>query len=209
MNIGTILNKKSIPYFIIAALVIYILMIGRSEVVVKIPSKENSVKIENPEPEIQVDTIYKNIFINGKEVIQKRIVEVENPVNKELLQKYQEAVKANDSLRQVKIFKDAIKERKYTERLEDSIQVITVKSVVVGTLKNQSIAYKTKEQTLRIPVKRVRPTVYVGGFTNIPTIPDIAPTFGVQVQIANKKRVLTLGFDNQKQVHVGLAIKLF
>lgn len=210
MNLSTILNKKNIPYFVIAALVIYILMIGKSEVIeVKIPSKENSVKISGPEPEVRVDTIYKNVFVDGKKVVQKQVVEVENPVNKELLQKYEEAVRANDSLQQVKVFKDAIKERKYTERLEDSVQVITVKSEVIGTLKSQLIEYKTKEQVIEVKTKRMRPTVYVGGFSSLPTIPDASPTFGVQLQIANKKRVLTFGIDNQKTVQVGIALKLF
>jgi len=210
MSLSTILNKKNIPYFVIAALVIYILMTGKSEVVeVKIPSKENSVKISDPEPEVRVDTIYKNVFIEGKKVVQKRVIEVENPVNKELLKKYEEAVKANDSIQQVKVFKDAIKERKYTERLEDSVQVITVKSEVIGKLKKQVISYETKPRVIKFKTNRTKPVVYIGGFANLPTIQDAKPSFGLQIQISSKKGVLTSGIDIQKKIHIGYAIKLF
>lgn len=202
-----LINKKYVPYYIIAALLLYILMIGKKETVeIVIPSKTGSVEISNPKPEKEVDTVYIDTTDQTKGF---RLVEVENPLNQELLQKYEEAVKANDSLQAVKVFKEAIKERKYTERLEDSVQVITVRSEVVGTLKRQSIAYKTKEQVIQVKTKRIRPSVYLGGFSNLPTIPEGLPTFGVQVQIANKKRIITFGIDNQKQIHVGLALKLF
>lgn len=202
-----ILNKKNIPYFVIAGLIIYILMIGKKETVtVEIPKKTGSVEINDPKPEKEVDTVYVDSTDYSKGF---RVVEVENPVNEELLQKYNEAIKVNDSLKQLSLYKEAIKERNYTEKLEDSIQVITVKSEVVGTLRKQVISYETKPQTITFKTNRAKPVVYIGGFTNLPTIKDATPSFGLQIQIANKKRVLTGGIDNKKEIHIGYAIKLF
>jgi hypothetical protein len=202
-----ILNKKNIPYFVITGLIIYILMIGKKETVkVEIPKKTGSVEINDPKPEKEVDTVYVDSTDYSKGF---RVVEVENPVNEELLQKYNEAIKANDSLKQLSLYKEAIKERNYTEKLEDSVQIITVKSEVVGTLKKQVISYETKPQTITFKTNRTKPVFYIGGFANLPTIQDATPSFGLQIQIANKKRVLTGGIDNKKQIHIGYAIKLF
>ena len=87
-NIMNFINKKYIPYYIIAALLLYILMIGKKEVVeVVIPSKTGSVEISDPKPEKEVDTVYIDTTDQTKGF---RLVEVENPLNQELLQKYEE-----------------------------------------------------------------------------------------------------------------------
>ena len=117
-------------------------------------------------------------------------------------------MKANDSLQAVKVFKEAIKERKYTETLEDSVQVITVKSEVVGTLKRQFISYETKPQTVRFETGRDKPKVYVGTFLSVPTIENQRPAFGLNLQFTNKKQSLIIGYDTKKQVLVGLSVKL-
>lgn len=194
----------------IVGLLIYILLFTGSEIVeVKIPSKENSFEIKDPIPEVRIDTVEVEVLVNGKKVIEEKIVEVENPVNKELLQKYEEAVKSKDSLQQLKIFKEAVKERRYTETLQDSVQTITVKSEVVGTLKSQSISYKTKEQVLKVKVKKIRPSIYVGGFSRIPTIVGEEISFGVQLNIVNKRNSFGVGFDNQKNVLISYTFNPF
>lgn len=206
--ISTILNKKTIPYLIIAGLLVYIFSMEKEIIQVKIPSKENSVKIADPISEVRVDTIYKTVFRDGKRKVVKEVVTVENPVNKDLLDKYEEAKKSNDSLLLDKIFREAITERLYTEKLVDSVQTITVKSEVIGTLKSQIISYKTNPQTITIK-KWKRASIYIGGFSYLPTIDGESISVGLQLQVVNKKRVLTFGFDNTKKVHVGIAFKLF
>lgn len=203
------IQLKYWPYYMIAALLLYIMMTGTSEPVeVQIPVKKGSVEVKNPVPEKVFDTVYIDTTDKKRGF---RVIEVENPLNEELKAAYDAAVKENDSLKQQLLFYSAITERKYTERLEDSLQIITVKSDVVGTLKNQSISYQTKPQTVTVQPNRERPVLYVGGFTSFPVSAfEISQTrFGLQAQLSNQKNSFTLGIDNERNVQVGWAKKLF
>jgi len=200
------LNKSLIPYLVIAGLVIYILMIGRSEEKeIVIPSQENTMSVENPVEESRVDTIYKD-SIRRVEVL--KIVKVKNPVNKELLAKYEKAVSENDSLKQLQLYKEAITERRYNETFEDSVQTISVESNVIGTLKSQVVNYKTKERTVKVQSDKLKPSVFVGGFS-YGTFEE--PVFGANMNLLNKdkNKLFTIGYDTQKRVHFGVTIKLF
>lgn len=200
------LNKSLIPYLVIAGLVIYILMIGRSEEKeILIQSQENTMSVENPVEESRVDTIYKD-SIRRVEVL--KIVKVENPVNKELLAKYEKAVSENDSLKQLQLYKEAITERRYNETFEDSVQTISVESNVIGTLKSQVVNYKTKERTVKVQPDKLKPSVFVGGFS-YGTFEE--PVFGANMNLLNKdkNKLFTIGYDTQKRVHFGVTIKLF
>ncbi len=191
---------------VIAGLLIYILMIGKSEEKeIVIPSQENTMSVENPVEELRVDTIYKD-SIRRVEVL--KIVKVENPVNEELLAKYEKAVFENDSLKQLNLYKEAVTERKYNETFEDSIQTISVESNVIGTLKSQVVNYKTKERTVKVQPDKLKPSVFVGGcFYGI----FEEPVFGANMNLLNKdkNKLFTIGYDTQKRVHFGVTIKLF
>ena len=201
--VSKILNKKNIPYFIIASLLIYIFMINSSEnVEVVIPAKKNSKVITDPNPVILYDTI----FSEGKERIVEKLVEVKNPVNEELLQNYNKAV---DSLERLQIFKDAVTERKYVEFLSDSIITIEVESSVIGHLKKQDIRYETKPQKITFETGKIKAGVFIGGFTTLPLEEGRSPSIGGQIQLVNKKKVFSIGIDNKKAIHLGYSIKLF
>lgn len=179
------------------------------EIEVIVPSVQNEFKIENPIPDVRVDTIYKTVFEKGKEIEKIELVGVANPVNQRLMNKYREAIKENDSLKQLHIFKEAIRERKYTEVLEDSIQIITVKSDVIGTLKSQLIHYETKEQVLKIDVRKKTGSFFVGGFSKVPLMENEEVTFGLKLDLVKEKNIISAGFDNQKNVIIGYTLKLF
>jgi hypothetical protein len=206
--ISIILNKKNIPYLIIAALVVYILMIGKSEEIeVKIPSVENTFEKNDLVPEVRFKTIYKD-SITKKEVL--KVVEVENPVNKELLKKYEKAMRANDSLLRFTLYKEAITEKSYKEKFEDSVQVITVTSQVIGTLTSQSLHYKTKPQRMKVKSNKVKPSLFLGGFVALPMKEEFqVQTYGLRLQLVNRKRTISVGFDNKQNINFGIGLKLF
>lgn len=198
-------------HLVIAALLLYLIFFNGKEIVeVKIPSKENAIKIENPVPEVRVDTVEVEVFVNGKTIVKEKIVEVENPVNLDLLKRYEKAI---DSIGKKEIFVDLAKERTYIENLEDSIQVIKVESNVVGLLKSQSISYKTKEKVIQVKGSEKRNKVYASVYyPNIQNLFDgnnFAPTMGLKLDLANKKNIYSLGVDSNKNVFVGFGIKLF
>lgn len=126
------------PYLIIVVL-IYLLASGnKAETLqVEIPGKHNKYTRVDPQPIIKYDTIFKDSLV-------EKVVRVENPVNKELLAKYNSA---KDSLSKLQLYKSAITERTYFETYLDNNQTIQVKSEVIGTLKRQQLTYDIPKLT--------------------------------------------------------------
>ncbi len=207
------MSNKNILFLIVGLILGFLfnfLIYGEpEEVEVVVPSVQNEYKIENPVADVRVDTVYKTVFEKGKVIEKIELVGVANPVNQKLMKKYNEALKENDSLKQLDIFKEAIRERKYTEVLEDSIQVITVKSDVIGTLKSQLIHYETKEQVLKIDVQKKTGSFFVGGFSKVPLMENEEVAFGVKLDLVKEKNIISAGFDNQKNIIIGYTLKLF
>ena len=145
------------------------------------------------------------ITISDTEV---RIVNVPNPVNQELLEKYN---KATDSLSKLELHKEAITERLYKETLTDSVQTITVSSKVIGTLKEQKISYKTNPVNIEIKSKKPSLEVFAGGTTTIPT--EVGQKIGLGATLSllnkNKSQIYSVGYDANKNVIVGVSFKLF
>lgn len=203
MILTNLINKRTIPYIIIAALLLYILMIDTSEKkVITIAPSSGEIQIDTPKPEVRTDTV--TITEKGKVI--KQVVEVENPINKELLKKYNDA---KDSIQKLKVFKESIRERLYVETLTDSIIRITVKSETVGTLKSQNISYTTKAREIEVNTGKRKPALYLGAFTTIPTEGQGEIDIGANLTLTNKKNTFTLGVTQKKTIHLGIAFKLF
>tara|TARA_R110000823_G_scaffold11645_1_gene39386 strand:+ start:1336 stop:1935 length:600 start_codon:yes stop_codon:yes gene_type:complete len=177
----------------------------------KITAPENEIQyvdvvIEVPVPgipgEIQHDTI-----------AEPYEVKVPNPLNNELLQKYN---KTKDSLERLKLFTDAITIRNYNEIFEDSIQTINVVSKVQGRLLDQDPTYFVKPRTIIldtvIPVlvpKKFK--VFVGAELGIPSQDlDVTNTIiKANLLLKNRKdNIMSFGFDTNKTVWLGYNIKL-
>lgn len=200
MKVSTILNKTTIPYIVIAGLVLYILMIKPEVKTVVVPSSSGLKEVTKPVPEVRYDTIE----IEGTTIT--KIVEVENPYNEELLQRYNMAL---DSIHKLRIFKEAITQRIYTEHLEDSIIKITVKSNTTGTLDYQNISYKTKERTIQVNTGKIKPKLYLSGFGRSEISAEGNAAFGVKADLVNENTIITTGYDTRKNITVGIGFKLF
>lgn len=204
---GLKLNKGIIYNVIIIILVIYIGHLrNKEDIVVEVPATENSFFVESPVEKVRFDSIVYRDSIHEVEVV--KYIPVENPVNDTLLAKYEEAIKQNDSLKQLALYKDAITERIYEEKFEDSIQVITVESEVIGRLKRQFVHYETKPKvlTVRQPDPE-RISLFAGGFAY--GIED--PVVGVKLNLLNKEKnkIFMVGYDTQKRVHFGVTFKVY
>lgn len=204
---GLKLNKSLIYNLLILILIIWIVRLynGKGEEQIVIPSQENTMSIDNPLSVIRTDTIYKD-SIRKIEVL--KVVRVENPVNEELFAEYEKAVKDNDSLKQAILFKEAVTERKYKEIYEDSVQIITVESDVVGTLTSQAVHYKTRQKTVSFEPIKKKSSLFAGGFI-YGNSEETA--FGANLNLQNKEKnkIFTVGYDTKKRVHFGLTFKLF
>lgn len=198
------MNKYLIA--IIVVLVGYILLIPPKVVqkTIEIPSKQGEKIVIKPIEVVKYDTIYRE-----KEVV--RIEKVKNELNEELLAKYNEAKKLNDSLLLNEIFKNAIKKREYKEQLNDSNIIITVNSKTTGYLDHQKITYNIKPQRIVINKAMERMSLYFGGYTYMGIKEYSPPAFGLDLSLMDKKRkkIIKLGYDTNQNAMVGISFKIF
>lgn len=195
--------KVLMPWVLIVIIILFVVVnesLDSFQSPIITPSKENSKTITEPTQIIEYDTI--EVENKGKTEI--KIVEKENPINQELLRKY-EALK--DSVARLNLYKEVITERKYKETLDDSLQTITIDSEVIGTLKKQTISYKTKPQ-IKKP-KKSKLHTYLGVTTNIPTNNFGRFAVGGQFSIKHQKRIYSLGYNTNEEVIATLQIQLF
>ena len=165
---------------------------------VTIPEKSNVFEVLKPKAVVKYDTI----TIKGE----KQIVEVENEVNKELLDKY---LTLKDSISKLDFVKDAITERTYKETFKDSTQTIEVESNVIGTLTYQKVKYTIPEQTIKFKAKEPKYSLYMGVNTSINTNTLEMPNYGLGVHLITQKTLYFVNYNSNNTINTGISIKLF
>lgn len=189
--------KTIFPYVIIAILA-YLLVIKPEESdTITIPEKTGSFKVDNPEPIVKWDTIYKNNIV-------EKIVMKENPLNKELLKKYENS---QDSIIKLNLYKDAITVRDYRQVFKDAQQDITVLSKVTGRLESQQIDYNIVEQQ----VKFNNPTegLYIGVGSSLSYRQIELPSLSVEFSYIDNKKIYSLGLGINQTIKIRIQHKLF
>lgn len=190
--------RESLPYVIIALLLVYIFSIKREVITVEIPSKNNSKLILKPKPVVRLDST----LLPSMEY---RVVQIPNPINQELLSKYNQA---KESLTKLQVFKEAVTQREYIETLKDSTQTITVRSKVTGTLDEQIISYRTNPITIERKSLKSSTELYLGAFSTISSDLKQNLNVGVQANLKTKSKIYTIGYDVQKNIHLGISFKI-
>lgn len=165
---------------------------------ITIPEKSGSFQVSQPEPITLYDTI--------KEAGTIQLVEVPNPVNQSLLDKYNSL---KDSISRLEQYKEVIAERTYKETFKDSTQEITIESEVIGTLKSQKVDYKIYPQTIEVQPRTPKFNVFLGTITTIPTKYTTAPVLGANISLKTTKTIYQIGYDTQQNVTAGISFKLF
>lgn len=196
--------KNTIPYIIIAVLIILLWQkscTGKDEpVVINVPEKRGSFpEVFNPDP-IVIDRPY--------EVIKWKTetIEVQNPVNRELIIAYQ---LATDSLQRLKLYAEAIGEQDYHIPYEDSLiktdsyiksqgKVLSFKQDYI--IKEQKIPYRPKETVLRL----------LGGFEAGNTIQLNGFSAKANIMLQNRKgNILSAGYDTNERIWIGYNFSIF
>lgn len=178
---------------------------------------------ETPEPEIIIQD--RVIEIPGKDgkldtVYLPTPISIVNPVNTELLSKYNSL---KDTVAKLELFKTVIAEREYNEVYEDSIQKITIYTKVQGKLLKQAPKYQIKPSTITIkdttiinynkpPTNKLLLGIETGlplnNFTKKETI-DFNPVIKGSVYFQNKRsNIITIGFDSNETIWAGYIFKL-
>lgn len=201
----TISQIKNLVIIILAGLVIFLTRdyFEKDEVVVDVPL---DITLDLPEIKNTLDTIHVPKPFN---------VEVENPINKKLLEDYNNA---KDTIAKLQKYKDAIAIREYNERFEDDSVRVDVYTQTRGTILKQSTEYLVKSRKVRIDtvIKTVvkvpkQNKLFVTGEVGLPIDnPNInTPVLRGGLIFKNKKDFLIKAtIDNRKYVSIGLGIRL-
>ena len=189
--------KEFFPYVIIAILMFFLITGShKTTEVITIPAKQNTFQRENPKAIVEYDTIYRDSII-------EKIVIKENPVNQELLKKYEEA---KDSLQRFTMFKSAITKRRYKEVFNDKNQSITVLSEVTGTLDRQELSYDIAEQEIKI--KNPSEGVYIGLGIQASYRTLQLPQPEANISFLKNKQMYTIGIGTE-QIRINYKRKIF
>ncbi|MEM9076302.1 MAG: hypothetical protein AAGC43_04645 [Bacteroidota bacterium] len=192
--------KKREIYYIIAVLLLVIntFMMTKEVQYIRLPSKTNTKVITNTLP-------VKTVPVDGTLTIPK-VVRFEQQKNDTLLKLYNDAI---DSIQKLQLFKEVISERTYREELKDSVQTITVETTVTGFMREQNISYVTNPVNIEKKSLKSRTSLYLGGFSLLPTESERPISLGADLNIVTKSNIFSIGIDNQRNIKAGLAFKLF
>lgn len=189
LNPNHFLMKKSAPYIIIAILLGIIFLMqqceGKSEpekLIVDIPEINGSFEAEKPkhtDQEIKTVIEYEDLEI-----------EVPNPVNQNLLKKYQvledSLTKKEAEYQRLLMFVDAIQIREFSQTFEDSLVKIDVFGKVQGEIKEMQSNYTIKERQIEVEQEEVVFRLLAG------------LEFGQNLMFNDFRYKANLGFQNRK-----------
>jgi len=143
------------PYLVIICLLVVIWFNGCEREVryIEIPEEKGEFETRTEIVYVEVpDTVYVDRW---REVE----VSVKNPVNQDLIDRYQNAT---DSITRLNLYIQAIQERQFAETFEDEYLRADVSGLVRGELLGLNLDYTIKPRTIEAPETRFR---ILGGFS--------------------------------------------
>ena len=208
--------KKDVAY-ILAILIVVILLFKQcnNKQVIKEVETTDTIKKVIPKvlviPEIKGEIKLKDSLIPLKKLTENH--EKFKYLTKRLKEKL---LKADDSIKRLNTFLEAIKLREYKKTYSDSLTEISVRSMVSGFLYDQDITYKLLERE----VKYLDTTIYItktidhfpepkrmvfaGGGVNT------KGTFEASLLLKNRKNLIFgLGYDSEENINAKVYIPLF
>jgi hypothetical protein len=201
------INTKTIPYFIIAILVLIIWLQNSCEsnvqtVEVEVPAVEGTFKPEKP--------IHDTIKI-PKEILKwKEVkVEIENPINMEIFERY---AKAKDSMERMTILLKAIEIKEFSKDFEDEFLKVKASGTVQGEVQDIGFKYTIKERTVEAEVEKEEPYSFrlLGSFEAGNTLQLDSFVTKANLEFENKKgNSFMTGFDTEKRIWLGYKFTIF
>ena len=208
--------KKSIPYLIIAALVVVIFLQNSCEpnptqpTKIVIPEKEGKSEITKP---VQVVINPKTPFtIPSDAKSEKEIEFLQNQIDS-LLNENNEMfaffITVNDSLRN-ELYKKAISIRYYEECYGDENVEIKASGLVRGEIQSILFNYKVREQSVEAPAEKEVAFRLMGGIEFGNTLQFDSFLVKGNLGFQNKKgNIFTASFDTEQRIWVGYNASIF
>ena len=131
------------------------------------------------------------------------IIKVENPVNKELEQKYLNALSENEKL---KLYLEVIQKRTYIDSLENKDIKFKYTALTTGTLDSIKFDYVIKPDTIKIkqPVFSL-----LGGLSLETNMNTLQPNLKANIGFQNKKKDILLLGGNNKEINITYLKNIF
>lgn len=162
------------------------------KVYITVPATTGKFEKQKPIYIVDKETVYVTKWKTKDNIVS---VETENPVNQDLVDKYQSAT---DSIERFKILLDAIQVRDFTLHFIDSVLDITIDGTTQGEIDYVEPRYTIKEKTFPIPVPPVsKPTfILLGGAEVRSSIKQF--DYNVNLGLQNPKgHIYRLGYSKQ------------
>jgi len=200
--------KKSFPYLIIVALIVFIFLKDCSNapdpVIIHTPEVSGSFDSVKPvHVPIVNEPIRQNLSKNNKpkQIIKTIIIE-----NDSLLKSYEQE---NDSLKKALMFEKAIQLNTFSSKFEDDNLLLNITGIVQGEVKELKPDYTIKSKEIEVKQKEVKFRLLAGlevGNTILFNDPLFKANLGFQNANGN---ILRLSRDSENRWFIGYDITVF
>lgn len=197
--------SRIIPYIIILILFGYILWDFPSDVVmhrVLIPEKKG--EFEKPVTIIKYRKRDSIVYKEGDTVF------TENPVNRDLAERFKKLQKEKDSLSTFKLYVDAIQEREQTQVFDNKDIKLEVYTKTRGTILEVKPKYiiKEREELVEVKTKQTVLAVYAG--TEVKSTTSLEKvSLGASIGIQSKSgTIISAGIFTDKTIQVGIKFRI-
>ena len=209
--------KKSFPYLIIAALIVFIFFKDCSNapptiIKVKTPEIKGTFEAKKPiqvpitqkplrqkKPVLSVVEVSKND--KSKKPVPSYVIE-----NDSLLKSYE---RENDSLKRVLMFEKAIQLNTFSTKFEDDHLTLNINGVVQGEVHEITPSYVIKSKEIEVKQKEVKFRMLAGLEVGNTLLFD-NPLFKANVGFQNAKgNMITASYDSEERIFIGYNFTVF
>lgn len=200
--------KKSIPYIIIAILLVFLFLKDCSNAPTVKPQIISTPKIEAKfEPVKPIHTPIKTVVASAVKQSAKTAIRPAMIIkNESLLKSYQREI---DVLKKELLFKKAIQLNKFDTKFEDDNLIININGIVQGEVQEITPSYVIKPQTIEVRPKEVKFRMLAGLEVGNNLLFN-KPLFKANVGFQNAKgSMITASYDTEERIFIGYNFTVF
>jgi hypothetical protein len=205
--------NRHLKHFLILYLIIILLAGGLGWCLFK-DKEVKLITIEVPErtgafPPLEITPVTK---AKDSIVYRDRVVYLKDSteVNKELAEKYLQAIHERDSLKQLNLYLSAIQIRRYNETFEDEYIKLSFEAETTGYLNYITPSYIIKPYSLTVPIKeRKKLAFYFGASVRNNLVFDNFAVGGILGYKNKKDNVFLVEYNTKEEITVTHLINIF
>ncbi len=204
--------KKSFPYLIIVALLVFLFLKDCSNAPTTKPQIITTPKIEakfEPIKPIHTPIVKKDLGQNLSKNDKSKNTAIPPPMiikNDSLLKSYQREI---DDLKKELLFKKAIQLNKFDTKFEDDNLIININGIVQGEVQEITPSYVIKPKEIEVQPKEVKFRM-LAGLEVGNTLLFNKPLFKANIGFQNAKgNMITASYDTEQRIFIGYNFTVF